>query len=178
MRYIILLRGINVGGKNKIAMKELVTCLQEAGFTNISTYINSGNLLLSSENENSETIQRICELKIREYFNFDISVAVLSKELYEQAMQSAPLWWGKDHDAKHNAIFLIDPKQMEEIQNTIGELKPGEQIAYTSHVIFYSVSLPYFTKAKLPKIVNTTITKEITVRNYNTAQKLLVLIKE
>ena len=49
MKYVALLRGINVGGNNKVSMTELKTCLEEAGFENVSTYINSGNVLFESE---------------------------------------------------------------------------------------------------------------------------------
>lgn len=63
--YIALLRGINVGGKNKIAMPELKKMFEEMGYQNVVTYINSGNIVFSSNIDMEEAIKKNCELAIK-----------------------------------------------------------------------------------------------------------------
>jgi uncharacterized protein (DUF1697 family) len=61
---IALLRGINVGGKNKVSMKELKELLKENGFQEVDTYINSGNIIFSGDNYDEEFLRRKCETLI------------------------------------------------------------------------------------------------------------------
>ena len=69
MKYIALLRGINVGGKNRVPMKELQKCFLDAGFTGVQTYINSGNVLFEAEIESDEkTLQKVCQTIIQTSF--------------------------------------------------------------------------------------------------------------
>ena len=81
MGYVLLLRGINVGGKNKVSMSELKEQLLKTGFENVSSYINSGNLFFSSL-ENHE----ICSSKIRDLletnYDFSIPFSLITKEEY------------------------------------------------------------------------------------------------
>jgi uncharacterized protein (DUF1697 family) len=124
MRFVTLLRGINVGGKNKISMRELKTCFEKHGFTNVVTYINSGNILFDSKETDSLDLARQCEELIKKEFQIHSRVAVIDADTYKDLIAHAPAWWGKDPDAKHNAIFVIPPATASEVIAEVGEFKP------------------------------------------------------
>ena len=89
MRYVLLLRGINVGGKNKVVMSELKDLLKSKDFSEVDSYINSGNLFFSSD-ESVETIVLKVEKVLEENYEFSIPFALLSKEDYLEEMVGLP----------------------------------------------------------------------------------------
>ena len=175
-KYIALLRGINVGGKNKIPMQELKKTFEDCGYKDVITYINSGNVIFSSDNEEKEEIKRICESAIADQFCFDIAVTILSAEELSAALRNAPDWWDNDEQSKHNAIFIIPPATAAEIINEVGTGKTEyEQVNYYGQVIFWSAPIKTFSKTKWSKIVGKSAYNSVTIRNANTAKKLLQL---
>ena len=81
MRYVLLLRGVNVGGKNKVVMSELKELLRGEGFSDVDSYINSGNLFFSSDESVGKIVLKI-EKVLEENYEFSIPFALLSKEDY------------------------------------------------------------------------------------------------
>lgn len=172
MKFIALLRGINVGGKNKVAMPELRACFEEAGFTNVTTYINSGNVLFETTHTDRVKLVAVCEEAIEKRFGFRIVCAVVSAPELKEALKQAPAWWGSG-DAKHNAIFVIAPKTVDEIMAEVGEAKPEyEKVAAYHPVIFWSAPLKTFGRTRYSTIVGTSAYQFVTIRNANTTRKL------
>lgn len=91
MRYILLLRGINVGGRNKVVMRELTALLSAAGFEEPGSYINSGNLFFSSDDHKESCISKIRALLERHY-DFSVPFALLTKEEYLEERAALPAW--------------------------------------------------------------------------------------
>lgn len=115
IEYIALLRAVNVGGKNKVTMSILKQEMQTKGFQNVITYINSGNILFDSEfskEHNTDILRSI----IKDSFNLDIDVIIVSTKDLEESLSFVPVWW---HDGNkevvHNALFLFDPKTRDEM---------------------------------------------------------------
>ena len=106
MKYVLLLRGINVGGKNKVSMSELKEQLLSIGFENVSSYINSGNLFFSSL-ENYE----ICSSKIRDLletnYDFSIPFSLIIKEEYLEEKVGLPDWWKEDMARKDVLLIML-----------------------------------------------------------------------
>lgn len=176
MKYIALLRGINVGGNNKVAMTDLRHCFEDAGFTNVLTYINSGNVIFDSTETSKAKLVRLCEQVIETQFGFHIICTVIQAAELQIALDHAPSWWGKDKEASHNAIFVIAPKTTEDIISAIGETKPEyESVAAYDPIIFWSAPVRTFSRTRYSKIVGTKAYKSITIRNLNTTKKLLEL---
>jgi len=174
-KYLALLRGINVGGKNIIAMKDLKKLFIDAGFKDASTYINSGNIIFSSsENEENELRKQLEEL-INKEFKLKISVLVIKSEDLVNAFNMAPDWWGKGTSIKHNAIFILPPLTARQALEKL-EITEYEKIRYSGQVIFWSAKLKDFSKTKLARIIGTPLYNSITVRNYDTTMKLIELI--
>ena len=92
MRYILLLRCINVGGKNKVSMSELKVLLTELGFEDVASYINSGNLFFSSVESYESCIPKIIHL-LDMIFDFSIPFTLINKEDYLKEKENLPEWW-------------------------------------------------------------------------------------
>ena len=89
MRYIAFLRGINVGGKTKVPMSELKKTLEELGFTDVKTLLNSGNVVFSSD-ENSHLLSEKIEQKLEKTFGFFIRVMVRTQKEIQELIDSDP----------------------------------------------------------------------------------------
>lgn len=176
-KYIALLRGINVGGKNKVPMSLLKTAFEDAGLMEVSTYINSGNVIFSYENH-AATLQQLCWQAIMDKFQLDIPVAVISAKDYSDALNHAPLWWDKDSESKHIAIFVISPTNTESIMREVGIKPEYEQLAYYGQVIFWSAPLKTYSRTKWSKVIATPAYSNITIRNANTTKTLFQLIND
>ncbi|MBR0599961.1 DUF1697 domain-containing protein [Sinanaerobacter chloroacetimidivorans] len=174
MRYIALLRGINVGGKNKVSMSDLKACFEHAGYQNVITYINSGNVLFDSEEQELRRLTEECAKMIEKEFGFPIGIVLIHVDTLKEALEHAPDWWDEDSESKHNAIFVIPPATAEEVIAEVGSIKPEyEKIAVCNEIIFWSAPLKTFSRTRWSKIVGTKTYRNITIRNANTAKKLL-----
>lgn len=175
VRYIALLRGINVGGNNKIVMADLKAAF-ERSFQNVITYINSGNVLFDSVLD-GVTVKTVCEALIVETFGLDILVCVISAVDLAEALLHAPEWWNKSPEARHDAFFVIPPMSAAEICDHVGVVKEAcEKVAYYNRVIFWSAPMATFSRTRWAKISqDKAMYRAITVRNANTTLKLAKL---
>ncbi len=178
-RFLALLRGINVGGKNVIAKDDLRECFEELGLTNVRTYIQSGNILFRSEETAGKELTPLIEKSLSKRFSYDAQAVVLSYRKYKSAMQSAPRNWGNDDAKKHNALFTLSGITPTRV---LAQLSPPkldiESIATGPGVIFWSVSKKQLTKTTLMKLAKEPVYQQMTIRNHNTAFKLLELFEE
>lgn len=177
MKFIALLRGINVGGNNIISMPTLKRCFEEVGFGNVVTYINSGNIIFDSDETDTARLVEMCEAAIEDCFGFHIICSVISADDLKAAMAQAPSWWGEDANSSHNALFAIAPTTAEEILSDIGEIKHEyEQVEVHEPIIFWSTPIATKGKTRYSKIAGTKAYKFVTIRNANTTKKLLELV--
>ena len=95
-RYVALLRGINISGKNKISMAELKESLAELDFAEVTTYLNSGNIIFSSAIEDENILSNKIAFMIKERFRLDIPVFIMLQDELEERLNHAPDWWGND----------------------------------------------------------------------------------
>lgn len=177
MRYIALLRGINVGGNNKVAMKDLKACFERMGFSNVVTYINSGNVLFSGEKQAVMELILLCEQTLKKEFGFPIRTMVICGENFQEAMAHAPDWWGDELEVKHNVLFVIPPATGKSIVEEVGAVKPEyEKVDFYGDLIFWSAPVKTFSRTRWSKIVGSRAYQDVTIRNSNTARKLLELL--
>jgi uncharacterized protein (DUF1697 family) len=177
MKFIALLRGINVGGNNRVPMIDLKACFEKLDFKNVITYINSGNVIFETDITDKVQLVSLCELAIEKQFGFHVICSVISAEELKQGVANAPSWWGNDSDSSHNAIFVIAPETAKSIMQQIGEEKPEyEKVAAYEPIIFWSAPVKTFGRTRYSKIVGTKAYKSITIRNANTTRKLAELV--
>lgn len=175
-KYICFLRGINVGGKNKVSMPELKKLFEENGFSDVTTYINSGNVIFSYDKTNEEELKTECEAIIAEKFRLNIAVTIVSAKDLLAAVNHAPAWWDQDEDSKHNAIFVLPPITVDEIYKEVGEIKSEyEKVDHFGRVIFWSAPIKTFSRTRWSKVVGFSMYNFITIRNANTVKKILKL---
>ena len=175
-RYIALLRGINISGKNKVVMAELKKEFENLMFENVKTYLNSGNVLFLSQEENIEKITKQIEEMLKKKYDFEIPVFVLEQERLKDILEHAPSWWGSDDKAIYdNLIFMIPPVTFEKVFEEIGEAKVGLEIIQNyKDVIFWSFSRKDYQKTNWwSKTSNTNVSKKLTIRTANTIRKIV-----
>lgn len=178
MKYLVLLRGINVGGHNKVVMKELKASLAAADFTNVSSYINSGNLIFESDLSKAKVAQKI-DLVLAENYIFPITTLVISAEEYLQEFSQLPAWWGADDSLRHNALFLLPNFDVKAFQKITQQISDYDQIELKSKVIFWTSTFKKdFSKSVYSKLMKEALYKDVTIRNLNTALKLLQLLQD
>ncbi|MVB09701.1 hypothetical protein CAFE_03660 [Caprobacter fermentans] len=175
-RYIAFLRGINVGGKNKIKMSELKAGFEELGFLQVRTYLNSGNIIFSSDKNDNETFSGQLERMIKDRFNLDIPVFVILKEDLEDILRNAPGWWntGKK-EIYDNLIFIIPSTTFTEVFSEIGEPKEEfEKITGYKKAAFWSFSRKDYQKTNWwSRTARASISSRLTIRTANTVKKIV-----
>lgn len=107
MKYAALLRGINVGGNNKVPMKRLIQLFEESGFTNVSTYINSGNIFFESSKENNSAVLEVVTAALKREFEFEIPTLVKSHEELVSIANAIPTHWTNDDQQKTDIAYLF-----------------------------------------------------------------------
>ena len=177
--YVVLIRGINVGGKNKVPMADLRKCLEALGFSNVSTYIASGNVILESDKEVDE-IKAQVERALPKYFKLDserIEVLVLSHKELQAIMDGKPKGFGQQpHKYHSDAIFLIGIDSAK----AFSVFKPREGVdkIWAGKGVIYSQRLSSErTKSRLNKISASPLYKSMTIRSWNTTKKLLNILE-
>ena len=179
MKYIILLRGINISGKNKISMNELKQELENLGYSNVITHLNSGNIIITTNKKEDEIISAVREM-IKNKFSLDIPVFVIKSQDLEELVANKPSWWNtKNKEIYNNIIFILKPHTFKEISESLG--KPNnenEQIKEYKNNIFWSYKLSEYRKTNWwSKTASTNIKDFITIRTGNTILKLIELAK-
>lgn len=180
MKYIALLRGINISGKNKISMSELKKVLEENNYKNVITYLNSGNVILESESSKEDITKSIYKI-IKDTFNLDIPVFVATATEIEDVLNNSPKWWANDSkEIYDNLICIIPPTKYKEVYETIGEPKENiDQIKEYNNYIFWSFDLKNYRKSTWwVKTASTDIKDKITIRTANTIKKLIDICKK
>ena len=176
--YVILIRGINVGGKNKVRMADLRQCLEELGFAQVSTYIASGNVILESDQQ-PDTIKTQIEGMLPEKFTLDnklIKVLVLTRRQFQAVIENKPKGFGDQPDQYHSdAIFLIDI-DMDQAMPVFSPREGVDKIWAGDGVIYSQRLSAQRTKSRLSKIMAAPAYKSMTIRSWQTTTKLLELL--
>ena len=128
--YLVLLRGINVGGKNIIKMADLKASFEEMGFSNVVTYIQSGNVVLQSEDKDKAAITTKIEKGLSKRFNFEAKVVVISQKELSAVVKSAPQGFGADDKKfRYDVIFLKEPLTPKEAMESV-KVREGVDTAH------------------------------------------------
>ncbi|GEK28601.1 DUF1697 domain-containing protein [Furfurilactobacillus siliginis] len=179
MDYLLLLRGVNVGGNHRVPMAELRAQLEQAGFTNVASYINSGNLLFASDAPVSEVEALVERILLQEY-DWSIPFTLLSQGDIAELIVAAPIWWGEREDWRHNALFKLHGYQTEFDQLILDKVtEEYDQVFVTAHVIFWSSpSKVHYSRALYAKMLNEPFYPEVSIRNRNTTLKLAAMMEK
>ena len=174
MTYLALLRGINVGGHNKVPMVQLQATFEALGYTNVITYINSGNVLFSDA-RNIPELQPAIENALLETFGFTVKALVISKQNLNTIAAALPIAWHNDATMKCDIMFLWAEKNTPSVVNELSAQPGIDSIIYVDGALIWSVPRDQLTKSGLTKLVGTKLYKKMTIRNCNTVRTLAEL---
>ncbi len=180
-KYVILMRGINVGGKNKVSMAELKTLLGQLGFTSVTTFINSGNVIVESK-LSPGAVSKTIEDALPTRFKLDssiIRILALDSSAYKKVITQAPKGFGDANPLyRYYVLFPMGIKTAEAMKDV--EARPGIDTAWAGdHAIYFrfpSLASPDKNRSWLNRIVAKPVYRSITMRNWATTTKLLELL--
>ena len=168
--YIALFRGINVGGRNIIPMKELALLMKECGYENIRTYIQSGNVVFDARGSTNTKIGALVEGK----FGFKPEVLVLSGDELSQAIKNNP-YSAVEGKQCH---FYFCKSYPESINNSrLSELKAASEEYFIKGKVFYLYAPDGIGRSKLAAKIEACLGVTGTARNLNTVNKLSAMVK-
>lgn len=175
--YVALFRGINVGGNNLIDMKQLKSEFESMGFTNVVTFINSGNVIFEAAAKSQAALPLLIEKMVKKEFNLDLKILVKSLENIESIAAKLPAKWVKDKTMRTDIMFLWEgfdsPKIIHQLNlNTVDNLK------YAPGAILWNILDKDYSQSAMPKIIGTKLYKNMTVRNANTFRKIQEIMKD
>jgi len=173
-QHIVLLRGINLGSRNRIAMPALRTALEDAGFDEVRTYLQSGNVVLSSSRKAADAARKV-ERVIADQFGLEIAVVTRTRAQLAKVVADNPLRAVARNPKRYQVSFL-DAKPSREIARRIAETAaPGERVVVAGREI-YAWHPDTIARSKLwALLAGQNLGVTATARNWTTVEKLLEL---
>jgi uncharacterized protein (DUF1697 family) len=177
MKYLALLRGINVGGNNIIKMADLKACFEKIGYNDVSTFIQSGNVIFNSPDPSRKNLSEKIEKILSKKFNYKSRVVVISQKQMKEVVSKAPIGFGKKPDKyRYDVIFIRVPLTAKNAFDNVPVNPEVDQAFKGKDVLYYARLDSKATKSKLNRIVGTPIYQNMTIRNWNTTTKLLTFM--
>ena len=175
--FIALLRGINVGGQKKITMTDLKKLFEVSGFTNVQTYIQSGNVIFESQNSNTKAIKNQIEKKVKEKYKFDVEVFITSNNELKNILRKNPFIKKKKDAERFYVTFLSEKPDSVNISKLNETNYLPEEYIIDGNVIYLYFPNGYG-KAKLNNnLFENKLKVPATTRNWKTVNMLFELSK-
>jgi uncharacterized protein (DUF1697 family) len=176
-RYVALLRGINVGGKNLIRMADLKACFEQHGFEDVATYIQSGNVLFGSRESIGAKLTARIERMLAARFDFEASVVLRSREQMRAIIHAAPKGFGADlAKYRSDVVFLKPPLTAKAAIERVSPREGVDRAWAGTGVLYFERLAARAAQSQLTKIVSTPMYRSMTIRNWNTTTELLRLL--
>ena len=179
IRYALLVRGINVGGKNKVVMAQLRQELTELGLEKLETYINSGNIFFTSTDPKARLVEKL-EAFFAVHYPFIQNFSLLSQEDYEAELENLPDWWTKDL-ARKDVLFYTEGLDVDQVIEKVNSLELVDEVVHFGRLgIFWGkLSEASYSKTAYHKhLLKMPFYRNITIRNANTFDKIGTLLKK
>jgi uncharacterized protein (DUF1697 family) len=177
VHYLALLRGINVGGKNLVRMAELRAAVEDLGFADVATYIQSGNVLFRAPRRRREELAAGIESDLSKRFGIELRVVLLTDAPLRDVVDGAPPGFGADTHLS-DVIFLRRPLTARWAFSLL-ELREGIDQAWEGKgVVYFSRLAARASGSRLPRFVALPEYQHVTVRSWSTTTKLLALMDE
>jgi uncharacterized protein (DUF1697 family) len=175
MIFVALLRGVNVGGNNKVEMKKLKTTFESSGFTNVVTYINSGNIIFEASSTENYVIADEIEKAIKRDFQLEIKVLIRNLPEMETIFRELPESWVKNEKMRTDVMFLWDQFDKPEILENL-HINLVDHVKYVTGAILWNVESVNYSKSGMLKLVGTALYRNMTIRNVNTFRKIFQIM--
>ena len=178
-RYVVLLRGVNIGGRKRVPKAEFQAVLERIGFTDVTVYINSGNAVgTSSANPTAVEVQAVIE----SHFGFEVPTLVLPSAKVRAIAAAIPEHWTNDspnpektgHQA--NVLYLFDEINTPDVLGLLGHEPELEDMMYVDGAVVQRIARVNQSRGALAKVIGRKLYSQMTVRNVNTARTLADLL--
>lgn len=157
-------------------MADLKAAVEKRGFTSVRTYIQSGNVIFESEEKDADKIAAKLEESLSRDFRYNSRIILRTYEQFKRALSEIPAEWKKRDNLRCYLAFVREPVTAQDVLREI-ELRQGvDFIKAGEGVVYMSTLLSGLTKSGFTKLISKKVYQDITMRNYNTAQKLLALM--
>ena len=173
--YIALFRGINVGGKNILSMKDLIEILESVGCKNVKTYIQSGNVVFQLEKGNRNKIDEKISRKILESYGFEPKVLLLELADLDDAVKNNPF---ETKTGKSLHFFFLESQPKAPDLEGLTTVKSNSEEFKLNKKIFYLYAPHGIGRSKLAAKVEQSLGVPVTARNWNTVSKLMAMVKQ
>ena len=177
-RYALLVRGINVGGKNKVVMAQLRQELTELGLEKVETYINSGNIFFTSTAPKAQLVEKL-EAFFERRYPFIQSFSLMSLEDYEEELRNLPDWWNHEM-ARKDVLLYTEGLDVDQVIEKVNSLELVDEVLHFGKLgIFWGkLSEASYSKTAYHKhLLKMPFYGNITIRNANTFDKIGQFLK-
>jgi uncharacterized protein (DUF1697 family) len=176
--FVGLLRGVNVGGNNMISMSSLKQSFEKLGFSDVATYINSGNIIFKSKEADARKLEIKIEKMLAKEYQLGSKVVLRSLSEMEKLVQSIPRNWTGESGWRYNVIFLRHTIDSEKILAELEVKKDIEEVVYCPGALLWSAQVSEMTRTNMIKLSSRKMYQDMTIRNLNTTRKLYELMKK
>jgi len=171
--YIALLRGINVSGQKKIRMLDLKSHLEELGWEGIHTYIQSGNIVFSSTEDNPSHLAQLIRLKLLDKYGFNVPTLVLEPVELVHPINNNPFTQDPDISIERLAVtFLFETPQDEQVKKIMEQEQTNEHFIFDKKFIFLYYPDGFGKVLMGNNAFEKVLKVEATTRNWRTVNKL------
>ena len=181
MEYVALLRGINVGGNNKVVMSELREQIAAAGFGHVRTYINSGNLLFEAEDQASrEDVAQTVEDILARHYDFPIRLALLTAQDYLAQLDELPDWWHGEV-ARRDALFYTRGLDRDHVRERIEAMELGDEaVHFGEHAVFWGKfdEKSFLKTAYHKRLLREEFYRQVTIRSGSTVERIAAMLSQ
>ena len=177
--YVALLRGINVGGRNRIRMVDLVACFEAAGYRDVRTLIQSGNVVFRADRADLAGLTGTIEQMLADAFDFSATIVLRAHEAMRAVVDAAPPGFGGTPDEyRYDVFFLMPPLTPEEVLDAL-TITEGVDAAWVGPgVVYHSRLIARASQSRLSRLVSHPVYPRITIRNWSTTTKILSMMGE
>lgn len=183
MEYVALLRGINVGGTNKVVMSELREQIADEGYTNVRTYINSGNLVFEAEvgtgpNTPHEDVAQTVEDVLARRYDFPIRLALLTAQDYLAELRNLPDWWHGEV-VRRDALFYTRGLDRAHVRERIEAMELGDEaVHFGQHAVFWAKfdEKTFLKTAYHKRLLREDFYRQVTIRSGATVGKIAAML--
>ncbi len=176
--YVALLRGVNVGGSNKVEMAKLKLTFERLGLADVKTVLASGNVVFRTDEADQVLLVKRIEAAIESDFKMKIKVLLRDLKSMGQLVQAIPSSWVNDQDMKCDVMFLWGEVDNKNVLKQLPFDPDIEDVKYVPGAILWRIDRDQASKSRMFKIVGTELHQHMTVRNPNTVRKLYALMSE
>lgn len=177
-RYVALLRGINVGGKNLIKMTDLKASFEALGLEDVKTFIQSGNIVFSSDESDVKKLTSRIEAALSKTFNYKSRLVLRSQSQMKRIVTKAPKGFGTEPAKyRYDVIFLKEPLTAAKAMKSVTVREGVDEAHAGTGVLYFSRLDARASQSYLTRIIGMPIYQDMTIRNWNTTTKLLALME-